>query len=801
MSTPSAEQTAAYEACFKEIIRQSPLLIERWCAALADVLHQKATLTPILIEKRQLREAVSTLKINQRALEKGFTLELSRAIAEDAKPGVTKKAEGGRTLSTISFDDLELMGEHQVQQTLEGARLEQTLSLCSEYELAGFSARLSTAQGYKQVQADKNPLRTEIVARVLLKSLSDLPADAATRTRWLNQGSLIMGKELQSLYVALTNLLATRGMAPALYSVISAPPDKNQKTSGSGDMGADAAGHVGASARAQALRHTADANADAPVASVSREQLLTLDRLHRLMAGDYDDSFKPEPVEPAVDSGFDFDNLPRNDFSHTVPAAMDVLAELQKKGLARPKEKGSRSAPPSSVALIREQLKTEAKSLGQSVAIEVVGLMIEQLTNDGRLLAPVKRLIANTEPAFLRLAVTDPRFFSDKTHPARQLLETITARSLAFSSEEAHGFAGFMLDLHTVAQALTEEDASDAQHFATLLADFEGKLARRSREADAVRQRALQALLHAEQRNMLAEKIATEIRQRPDFVAGNRTITGFLTGPWAHVMAKERLQNEADGAESARAVFSLTLGDLLWSMNLEQTMRHRKQLIRLIPEMLSSVRDGLLSIDFPLADSKPFYDELMKIHQQGLNATAAVSAHGSLANNRDELAKMFEAGDSVHNRPWFAAAEAQQSGFMDIDESEMGEGERDEEIGRPDFEATRPFERNESATSFIRREVVADYDPIELRLGDWVELLADTRWLRAQLTWISPQNTLFMFTSEGGRSHSMTSRVLQHLLKLELVKVVSQQGVLDGALNSVARTAIRNSVDGSPVLE
>ena len=68
------------------------------------------------------------------------------------------------------------------------------------------------------------------------------------------------------------------------------------------------------------------------------------------------------------------------------------------------------------------------------------------------------------------------------------------------------------------------------------------------------------------------------------------------------------------------------------------------------------------------------------------------------------------------------------------------------------------------------------------------------QWLRAQLTWISPRSTLFMFTSEGGRKHSMTSHVLRHLLKLNLVKVISQQGVFEGALYSVARTAMQNSV-------
>ena len=44
----------------------------------------------------------------------------------------------------------------------------------------------------------------------------------------------------------------------------------------------------------------------------------------------------------------------------------------------------------------------------------------------------------------------------------------------------------------------------------------------------------------------------------------------------------------------------------------------------------------------------------------------------------------------------------------------------------------------------------------------------------------------------------MTGPLLQYLLLQELVKIISQQGVLDGALDTVARTAMRNSVDGKP---
>lgn len=816
MTTPSEQNLPAYQACLKEAFRQCPLMMERWCVKVCDVMYDKSLSSTIAMEKRQLQQAIAALKTSLPQLERQFLKELTDAIARDGLPAVAKKADGGRrSLSDISFDELELMGDHQVQETIDGARLQHMLLLECETELASFSARLSAARGFSRVQADKNPLRPEVVSRVLINALNALNTDAGTRALWLTHGAKLMGQEFQALYVNLDQLLMNMGVVPATYGVISASAPRGRGLAGQRHGGPPDVGvldHAGiARDPARNPRSAGPGSMDDPASfdmggTVSRDQLLTLDRLHRLMAGDYDESFKAEP-EP---SGFDFGDFPRNDFSHTVPAAMDVLAELQRSGAVAARDKNARAAPPQPVALIREHLKTEAKSLGQSVAIEVVGLMIEQLTHDSRLLAPVRQIIANAEPAFLRLAVTDPRFFSDKGHPARRLLEAMTTRSLAYSTEEADGFAGFMLDLHGVAQELTEEHATDAQHFAALLAEFEQRQDRRSFEAQAAQQRAVQALLQAEQRNLLAEKIAAEIRLRPDYSTSNPVISTFLTGPWAQVMAQERLAHEAGRAGDERSVFSLTLGDILWSVNVSETARHRKRLMRLIPDMLNSVRDGLLSIDYPLAESKDFYDELMVLHQLALKAAAAVptlgSAHATATpgSARERLERAFEVGDHDRSSPWLAPTEAQHSGFMDFnavtDSFGDSANDADNSLGMPDFEATRPLERTE-LTSRGQRDADEDSTPVQLQLGDWVELLQDTRWMRARLTWISPQKTLYMFSGEGGRSHSMTSRVLQHLLRLQLVKIISQQGVLDGALDSVARTAIRNSMEESTGFE
>ena len=113
------------------------------------------------------------------------------------------------------------------------------------------------------------------------------------------------------------------------------------------------------------------------------------------------------------------------------------------------------------------------------------------------------------------------------------------------------------------------------------------------------------------------------------------------------------------------------------------------------------------------------------------------------------------------------------------------------------FQSTQPLPLSAVSEQPARDAQAPLSGSVELKLGAWVELFSEDKWLRAQLTWISPSNTLFLFTSEGGRTHSMTGPLLQYLLLQDLVKIISQQGVLDGALDTVARTAMHNSVMGT----
>ena len=754
MTTPIPTRSAAFQSCLDEVFRQCPFFIEGWTTKLADAMHVRSLGIADSVERHQLQDAIAALNKNRISIRQGFCESLKNTMAADGGAGGASKksVHSGRSLSTVSFDDLELMGDMQVQQAVENARLHQLVKLGCQAGLASFAARLSTAQGLLVVKGDSNPLRPEIMALALIDLLQSLPVSAQTRAYWLLDGAPMLGEELQSLYVLLNDFLASQGIAPAAYGVMGMP--QGRAASSWPPRKTDAA------PPAQAYFGPTDAGnprspAENAPESSRRRPLLTLDHLHRLLAGDYDES----DHEPASFSRFGAEVLLRQDFSHTVPAALDVLTELEEKGLVFAKMKLTRPQPSPPVADLRARLKTDAKTLGQSLAIEVVGLMIEQMASDERLLPPVQEIVANAEPAFLRLAVTDPRFFSDKSHPARKLLESITRASLAYASESAAGFPEFLHHLREVAVQLGDERVSDSGDFARLLQDFERRQSRNTPENRKAQRIAVQALLQAEERNLMAVRIAAEIRARPDFIDDNRIITAFLTGPWAQVMAQERLAALGKTPGSSTAVFSRALDDVLWSLNVEQASRHRRRLLAMVADLIDLLRKGLLSIDFPIEQSRLFCDELVLVHRAALKITDLPAQAATSGHLRDKI--FVEGSDPMPL--WLAPSEVQNSGFMDDqDDALAAKGELNAKI--------------------------------EFDLGDWVDLFVDMQWMRAELTWISPQNTLFMFTSQGVRKHSMSSRVLRHLIRLDLVKIVSQQGVVEGALDSVARTAMQNSV-------
>ncbi len=128
------------------------------------------------------------------------------------------------------------------------------------------------------------------------------------------------------------------------------------------------------------------------------------------------------------------------------------------------------------------------------------------------------------------------------------------------------------------------------------------------------------------------------------------------------------------------------------------------------------------------------------------------------------------------------------SGFVDTDQSLSPQ--QVFQHTQPGFSETRP-----GAQARAPSTVEPELPPTSLLPGAWVEMAIEGGWGRYQVTWASPHRTLFMFTSASGKQHSMTRRLLGKMLKGASLRLISDQTVVDGALDAVADEALRNSVD------
>ncbi|NPC55370.1 DUF1631 family protein [Caenimonas soli] len=717
---------ALYRACMKEAAAQGKTLMQRLVVRAGESMPRRAALAPDDHERKLLTDAVRILMKHEATLCEAYPQALLAEFAQ-AIAGDTRKA------GALSFDSLELMGDEQMRESVELMRLQQAVALQVDGELAELNALICSVQGLRTVQVERNPLRPEVYVRSLRSVVLQSPVGAAVRARWMLDLGEALGPELARAYAELSQTLRSQGVVEARFNAIPAP---------------ESAAPAGARATPAG-------------ASTHASALLNLKELRRLLSGG------TEEAAPADAGG-----RQQPDFSMTVPAAFEALQDMRQvdqvmKRLRQRRAEGGVT-------------QDEARNPTQALGLEVVNLMVENIAQDPRLLPPVQQTVRDLEPALLRLALGDPRFFSDRKHPARRLLEQMTQRSLAWQSVDAPGFAGFIEPLQQAVEVLLSTRIAGAEPFDFALKTLEEAWGDEQQRDRRYRQKAVRALLQAEQRNLLAEKIAREIRYRPDMAGVPREVAVFVTGPWSQVMAQARLADESGGNDPDG--YAALVADLVWSAQPRLAAGNTARLAKLAPALVEQLRHGLAIIDYPAPSTQRFLDYLAGAHRQAVEM-AARPAPLSTSMTREELEAMLGTDEDEGPGPWLAPTEAQHSGFMETHLPTAPRAIFQET--EPGFGDTRPTS-GELAPTLPE----AGFEP-----GAWVEMMLDGGWARYQVTWASPHGTLFMFSSAAGKPHSMTRRLLGKMLQGGTLRMISGRAVVDGALDAVAQAALRNSLD------
>lgn len=720
-----------YKATIDHAVKGAPDLMARLVA------HARASLRDMEARASDRRER-ERLTGSRRQLNQYESDAIAR-FADELRTAFVRMAVREPAIAAQTaqphFNQIAGMDAAQVARSVASERVRHAVQIAADKALAELTELMCTLLGLERVRLEHNPLRPSVYVDALAAALGQLPVPMVVRQSWLSLMSGALGQELDIYYGQLCSDLRERGVA-----------------TGSPSGGVDATPGT---------------------AAAPDHRALTLERLRQLLVQgpadvhaeiaqqfhpDFEDTVEQAPPV-ATDAGPDAVlQAPPSAFRPTVPAALEAVREMPQ--VDKVVHRMQTLRPDADVGLQpagREQMRRAAHGLDQSLALEVVALMVDNICHDRRLLGPVQDLVAGLEPALLQLALVDPRFFSHKQHPARRLLHEITHRSIAFESVDSRGFSGFMEPLREAVTPLASGTIDGAEPFdqalARLVAVWDEPAGRERRQIA----RAVQALQQAEQRAALAATMVREVLARPDVALVPSSVLDFLCGPWAQVVAHARITDRS-GTDDPGGYAGL-IDDLMWSAQPAQTRKDVPALRRLLPPLQQGLQQGLASIEWPAEQTRAFFADLEQLHQRGVDQLAfadteiADKVPGAVAEN-----SRWNESDSA----WLVPSEARVSGFIDM-----------------------PLSADATPDAALSGALV---------VGVWVALLAEGSWTRTRLAWASANGSLLLFSDALGFIQSLSRRACEQLHGQGHLRIISSDPVED-ALDAVARTALRNSVD------
>ncbi len=736
-------------------------------------------------QRNLLSDSLRLLNEHEAALLKGYPMALLEIFAEG--PAVSKGRSSADDTG-MDFGELSLMDESEMQAQVELSKAQQSALHATDAVLAELNTLVSAAQGLRSVQPERNPLRPESYIRALQQVVGETGVSADVRQLWMQHMRDLLGKLLAEEYKKTAQSLREHGVQPVGYAVLGTPsgggrgagPGAGYGGSGYGGPGTGyGSGYSGYGPSMNApmgdygntgygrgvgpgTGWSGDSQQGAMVpVDAAEEALLTVGILRQMLAGG--DPFVPpvygavpaqavvtpsgsgQPgwVDPRAGAASAQSSLAGGYYpSGAAAEAIEDMAQLERL-VGRLANGGTVSQPgslpvplagwrgPGVAPVVYAAMPTEAATQSTAMAVEVVGRMMANIAQDTRLLPPVQQAVKSLEPALKQLVHHDGRFFTDSSHPARRLLDELTQRSLAFTAETEPGFSRFMRLVTEAVGHLSAHEVKDAGPFDTVLKALQSAWDTQEQKIKAQQEAEQKAKLQAEQRELLAEKIAADIRKLPDVDKVPSDVLDFAAGPWADVVALAQVMRSDDSQDDDPSGYLALVPVLLWTAQPDLTRQETDRLNEAIPGLLAKLRKGLKTINYPAVQTSAFLQRLVALHQAAFEkpAPASVPAPAAEPDATKAVPEMFEPSEA----------------------SALG----------PQDSAQAPLDAPDPYADFV--------------IGAWVELVTNGRVVRTQLTWASPHGTLFLFTAPDASTQSMTRRMRDKLAAEGALRVVPAQ--------------------------
>lgn len=372
----------------------------------------------------------------------------------------------------------------------------------------------------------------------------------------------------------------------------------------------------------------------------------------------------------------------------------------------------------------KQQLKQAASTPVERATIEIVALLFQSILTEERIPASVRVWFARLQMPVLRVAVSEPDFFATVDHPARKLIDRMGACVMGFDATGRAVAELLEKEIKRVVQVVEAYPDTGRRVFQTVLTEFEKFLEHYFKNANEASRKGVSLAQQVEQRETLAIQYTIELRKMLNEVPVQEGVRDFLFQVWADVLAmtavKAGVQSEQTKAMKRAAA------DLIWSASAKVSREERAEVIRRLPPLLKTLRDGMEHAGIPPAKQDEHIQKLNNSLAAAFTAKAAVIPHERL----EELMGRLETLEEL--LPDAADVEIDESMVLDLSGHESSELEVVSEGGSMPTPAMIAWAR-------------------ELQVGSWFMLDYRGRNEQVQLAWQGLRKQLALFVSPQGR--------------------------------------------------
>lgn len=293
---------------------------------------------------------------------------------------------------------------------------------------------------------------------------------------------------------------------------------------------------------------------------------------------------------------------------------------------------------------IRAAIAEQVANPADRVTMDVIALLFDYIFRDPSIPESLRQLFGRLQVPILKAALLDRAFFSDKSHPARLLLDHLA--DAAIGADDNHEYGVAIRELAAgVVDELCRDFEIDLAAFARAdrrVADFvelerERLKAATSKDIETARSIEAGDVDRAEVRILIRERLAG--------LAVPFDVHSFIETTWADYLTMLRGRDGNDSPAYLDAVE--TIDNLLWSITAKERNAQKTRLAKMVPRLIGSLRKGVLAMRVEPARANPFFEAIYALHVAAISPRARAAGDASASLPSESASRVVDVHDFV----------------------------------------------------------------------------------------------------------------------------------------------------------